>query len=148
MTERAEPKPPARLLRRWYVVVAAVLAGLVLVYTFAGFWLVPWLAKRELPRLIAEKPDLTAKLGEIRFNPFTLAIAANDFAIGTRDGKPMLGFDNAIMDLEWRSILRRAWVSHGRRIGLATGYSVPDTESTGSSPESIRFKPASARRRL
>jgi len=83
---------------------------LALAYTLIGFLLTPWIAKRELPRLVEEKLHHRARIGEIAFNPFTLTLRAGDFALEQMDGRPVLGFGNATVDIEWRSLLRRAWV--------------------------------------
>jgi hypothetical protein len=106
MTMQAEPKTRQRILRS-SCIVAAVLA---LAYTLTGFLFAPWIAKRELPRLVEEKLHYRARIGEIAFNPFTLTLRAGDFALEEMDGRPVLGLGNATLDIEWRSLLRRAWV--------------------------------------
>src|SRR5712691_11889167 len=106
MTMQAESNTRQRILRS-SCVVAAVLA---LAYTLIGFLLTPWIAKRELPRLVEEKLHYRARIGEIAFDPFTLTLRAGDFALEEMDGRPVLGFGNATVDIEWRSLLRRAWV--------------------------------------
>ena len=99
--------PTSRL--KWLLVpaIAAALAG---AYALAGFVLVPWLAGRELPRFAQEQLQHSARVGEIRFNPFTLKLHVRDFALETREGKPVLAFAEAVADLEWGSLARRAWL--------------------------------------
>src|ERR1700674_193859 len=106
MNVRAKLGPAWRMLR--IALVAA--AALLVVYALAGFLLVPWLAKRELPRLVEEQLQCRARIGEIAFNPFTLKLRADDFALEEKNGKPLLGFRQAAVDLEWSSLVRRAWV--------------------------------------
>ncbi len=101
---------PEQLLirrRRWPWGVAA---GLALAYLLAGFVFVPWLAKRELPRLVDENLHHRARIGGVAFNPFTLTLRATDFALEDKAGRPVLGFSAVTVDLEWRSLARRAWV--------------------------------------
>lgn len=90
--------------------IAVAAAALVAAYALAGFLLAPWLAQRELPRLLEQGLHQRARIGDISFNPFTLRLQAREFALETMQGRPLLGFADAVVDLEWRSLLRRAWV--------------------------------------
>jgi len=109
MNTSEKPQARAGVLRPRYLVPAAV-AALVLVYVLVGFLLAPWLAARELPRLVEEKLHHRASIGQIAFNPFTLVLNATAFSLRTAEGRPVLGFSEATVGLSWRSILRRAWV--------------------------------------
>ncbi len=102
-----EKKPPSRLLRlprKLALIAAAAAAALALLYTLGGFVLLPWYAQRELPRLLEQQLHRPAQIGAIRFNPFTLTLEANDFALTEQDGRPLVSFKHALIDLEWRSI--------------------------------------------
>ena len=81
---------------RWSVVVVALLA----LYAAAGFWGVPALVKRQLPRLAAEKLERPASVGEVRFNPFTLQLRARDVRLADTDGSPLLAIGAIGADLE------------------------------------------------
>lgn len=89
---------------------AAALASLLLAWTMIGFLFVPWYAQRELPRLAAEARGLDLRIGELTFNPFTLGVRVTDMSLRERSGQPLLGFAAVSADLEWRSLLRGAWV--------------------------------------
>src|SRR6476620_3611850 len=95
----------ARRWLRWGMVVAALLA----LYAIAGFWGVPRLVKSQLPRLAAERLERKASVGEVRFNPFTLRLQARDLQLADADGAPLLAVREIGADLEWRSLLDRAW---------------------------------------
>lgn len=95
----------ARHWLRWAVVVVALLA----LYAIAGFWGVPALLQRQLPRLAADRLERTASVGEVRFNPFTLRLQGRDLRLAERDGTPLLAIAAIGADLEWRSLLDRAW---------------------------------------
>jgi Domain of Unknown Function (DUF748) len=86
------------------------LAGLLVAYAFAGFFLVPWIARRELPRVLDEQLHLKARVGAISFNPISLTLRLSDFALEDREGHPLLGFKEGTVDLEWRSLPRFAVV--------------------------------------
>ncbi len=102
--------PPARSPRRKPLFLAAIAAALAAAYALAGFLLLPWLAQRELPRLVEQHLHQRARIGAISFNPFTLRLQARDFALETAAGRPLLGFADAVIDFEWYSLLRRAWL--------------------------------------
>ena len=105
--------PPAAP-RRWTrkLLIAAVIAPalLVLLYTLGGFVLLPWYAQRELPRLIDQQLHRHASVGEIKFNPFSLTLDIADFALKEKDGRPLVAFKHASVDVEWRSLAKRAVV--------------------------------------
>ena len=96
-------------MRKW-LLVPLIAAALAAAYGAAGFLLVPWLAGRELPRFAQEQLHHRARVGEIRFNPFTLRLQVSEFALETGEGKPVLAFAEAVADLEWQSLPRRAWM--------------------------------------
>jgi len=97
---------PSRFLR----LGGYALAGLVVVYALTGFFLVPWIAGRELPRVLEEQLHLKARVGAISFNPISLTLRLSDFALDDREGHPLLGFKEGVVDLEWRSLPRFAVV--------------------------------------
>lgn len=105
-------KNPLTGLRQYRFILntALVAAVVVLAYTLAGFLLVPWVAKRELPHYADEQFHRSARVGDIAFNPYTLTLRVRDFALAEKDGRPMLGLREARVDLEWRSLIRRAWM--------------------------------------
>ena len=90
-------------------IIAAVLV-LTLTYALTGFLLAPWIVKRELPRLVEEKLHCRARIGELTINPFKLSLRATNFSLEEMDGKPVIGFTDATIDLAWRSLLQRAWI--------------------------------------
>ena len=101
---------PSKVVARKGGLLLAIATALVVAYALAGFLLAPWIAMRELPRLAEEKLQHRARIGALGFNPFTLTLRARDFALQDRGGRPVLGFGEAAVDLEWRSLARRAWV--------------------------------------
>ena len=95
MNQQQQTRAPAR--RR--LLVSVVAAAFAVLYALAGFLLVPWLAERELPRFAEEQLHHRARIGAISFNPFTLRLHAREFALETRDGRPVLAFGEAVADL-------------------------------------------------
>jgi hypothetical protein len=107
----SDTKPARRRVLRIASIAALVVIALLLFYALAGFVVAPWYAKRELPRVAEDQLQRRAHVGNIRFNPFTLALRVSDFALEEMDGRPLLGFREASARLGWGSLVaRRGWV--------------------------------------
>ena len=147
-----EKKPASTLLglpRKLALIGAATVAALVLLYTVGGFVLLPWYAQRELPCLLEQQLHRPAKIGAIRFNPFTLTLEADDFALTEQDGRPLVSFKRALIDLEWRSIAQRAVVLGAIRlqtpavhIGIAADGSLNLAALGGKKADAAQAQPA------
>ena len=99
-----------RLTRRPVLVTLAVLAVLFLVYTLAGFLLVPRLIATYVPRYAQEQLRRRAQIGQVRVNPLLFKVDIRQFRLQETDGRPLLGFDRLFIDFElMRSIFRAAW---------------------------------------
>ena len=77
--------------RRWLVILA-VLVGLVGLYAAVGFLLVPRWTRSELVQLTARDFDRTLSIGDVSFNPFTWTLDIADFSLPDADGRPMISF--------------------------------------------------------
>ena len=96
--------------RRSVLVTLAVLAVLFLVYTLAGFFLVPRLVATYVPRYVAEQLKRRAEIGDVRVNPLLFKFEIKQFRLKEADGRPLLGFDRLFIDFElMKSIFRAAW---------------------------------------
>ena len=97
--------------QRWAVGTGCALAA----YSAAGFWLVPYVIKNQLPKFAEKELARQASIDDVRFNPFTLRLEADkiDFKeAASADGKtgaPLLSIGALAVQLEWKSIVRRAW---------------------------------------
>jgi uncharacterized protein involved in outer membrane biogenesis len=89
---------------------------LLLVYSLAGFFLVPWVAKRVLVSEVQNYVRLPTSLEELRFNPWTLAIEARGFAIREPDESVIVGFDRLFINIQTSSLFR--WALTFREITL------------------------------
>ncbi len=83
---------------------------LLSVYSLVGFFLVPWIAKRELPAFIEAQTGRSASFEEFRFNPYMLSAEATDFRLLESDSQPLISFDRLFVNLQLSSFLRRALV--------------------------------------
>jgi hypothetical protein len=97
--------------QRWAVGTGCALAA----YSAAGFWLVPYVIKNQLPKFAEKELARQASIDDVRFNPFTLRLEADKIAFKeapSADGKsgaPLLSIGALAVQLEWKSIVRRAW---------------------------------------
>lgn len=78
--------------RRGLRLTAAILGGLLILYTLAGFLLVPALARREFNAYVSRLPGVQLRLDAIRFNPFTLEARLQGLALQGPEHAPLAGF--------------------------------------------------------
>ena len=102
--------------KRW----GAGVAGAVGVYALAGGWLLPQVIKSELPKFVETELERKASIGDVSFNPFTLRLAARQFQLTEANGAPLFGVGALEVEMQWRSLLRRAWSFAGIRIVAPT----------------------------
>lgn len=99
-------KSLTRILRSRIFIVAA---ALVLAYTLFGFLLAPYLVSHYVPRIVQERLDKHAALGEVRINPYLFTFEANDLRLTQPDGRPMVEFKRLFLDFELKSLFKWAW---------------------------------------
>ena len=89
----------------------AILAlSLVFIYTFVGFFLVPYLIKAYAIPAIAEKLKRPVLVKEVQLNPFALSLRVTGFEIRESDQSALLGFDEFFINFQASSLIRRAYV--------------------------------------
>ncbi|KPJ77552.1 MAG: hypothetical protein AMJ54_07485 [Deltaproteobacteria bacterium SG8_13] len=103
-----DAKKPGR--KRWRVFVLFAAAGLLLLYSVAGFWIVPRVLTAKLPELIAAQLPVTAAVGEIHLNPFLLTVTASDVTVKGDDGDHLVGLKQLYANLQVSSLFRWAVV--------------------------------------
>ena len=94
-----------RRWRRWGVGVAGALG----VYALAGGWALPWLIKSQVPKFVETELERKASIGDVTVNPFTLRLEAKDLRLTEADGAPLFGVGALAVEMQWRSLVRRAW---------------------------------------
>jgi hypothetical protein len=91
--------------KRWVAGAALLLA----VYTLVGFWLVPLVIRSQVPKIGQTELKRQAAIGEVRFNPFTLRLEAQELRLAEADGSPLFAIGKLAVELQWQSLVRRAW---------------------------------------
>jgi len=105
--------PPGGALRRWlraHVRALAIIAGLLLLYTLAGFLLLPRIARNQAIGYVQHDLGRGLAIGSLSFNPFSLAIEIHDLALSEADGSPIASL--ALLRVQFSasaSLLHRAW---------------------------------------
>ncbi|MEV4782538.1 DUF748 domain-containing protein [Burkholderia sp. LMU1-1-1.1] len=85
------------------------MAGAVGVYALAGGWALPWLIKSQVPKFAETELERKASIGDVSFNPFTLRLEAKDVRLTEANGAPLFGVGALVVEMQWRSLVRRAW---------------------------------------
>ena len=93
--------------RKWAIWLGA-LAALYIVYLLAGFYLAPGLIKSQATQWVKTNLNKDLTIGEIRFNPFTLALDANDIAIPGPNG-PMVALGHLRVGFSLISVFQEAY---------------------------------------
>src|ERR1700686_4666017 len=98
---------------RWlraHVLALGIAAGVLVLYTLAGFLLVPRIARHAAINYVQHDLGRHLTIGSLGFNPFTLAAEIREFALAEADGSPIASF--ALLRIKFSatsSLLHRAW---------------------------------------
>jgi hypothetical protein len=94
-----------------------VLATLLLLYTLAGFLLVPRLARNAIIQYVQKDLGRHASIGQLSFNPFTFAVEIHQFALVEADDRPIASFDLLRVSASLSaSLFNRAWTLNEVRL--------------------------------
>ena len=93
------------LLGKPFLIVVAALV----VYTLAGFFLAPYLVKRQLTTYVSEDLGRRLSIKDVSINPYALTLEVSGLALQESDGAPILSFDGFIGNFELKSLFRWAW---------------------------------------
>jgi hypothetical protein len=88
------PRIPTKI--KIAVFVAASLLG---IYILLGFFLIPTLIKSQLPALIQQETGRKTSVATVRFDPFSLQLRLQGFALQEPDGQQFVGFDELFIDI-------------------------------------------------
>jgi len=104
-TDAPSARPRRPRWRRWAIALAACFAF----YAGLGFWAVPALIERFLPQYAQEELKRTARVAQVRINPFLLTLEVKDFKLDEASGEPIAAVGRLFVDLELKSLWRWAW---------------------------------------
>jgi hypothetical protein len=91
---------------RRYLIGAAILLVLVAAYAAAGFFAVPYFARKAAVDFVHTHYGRTLTIGQVRCNPFTLTFDVSGVVLPDADGRPMLAFEHLHVALQLASLWR------------------------------------------
>src|SRR6476646_634157 len=91
-------------------ILLGVCAFVLAAYAIAGFFVVPRVARSQIEAFVAGTLHRKITIGEIRFNPFSLAADISELRLTEADGTPLVGFRHLRVNAEVASLWRRALV--------------------------------------
>ncbi len=83
--------------------------ALAIIWLAGGLFGVPALLKWQLPQQVERQLGATLTLGEVYFNPLTLALEVNDVGLSTVREGTLMSAGKLRADLEMSGLFRRAW---------------------------------------
>ncbi len=97
-------------LRRIKRIVIAIFVALVL-YTLAGFVIVPMVLKSVLPEKLSDLLHRPVSVSAIHLNPYTLTVSIDNFEIRKKSApSAFVSFGRLFVDVQWRSLFDRGLV--------------------------------------
>jgi len=97
-----------------------IVVMLIVLYTFIGFILAPFLIERYLPGMFGRRFNSDVSLSNVKVNPFALSLEATDFHIKENSGRPISGFQRLYANFQLSSIFR--WALTFDEIALDAPY--------------------------
>ena len=94
---------------RKYQKSLGITAGLVVAYTLAGFFLAPWLVKRNAVAAVQEIYGSELRLEKVVVNPYILSLRVDGLAIDDPGGEPFARVAQIYVNFQLSSLLRWAW---------------------------------------
>ncbi|HEX7619229.1 MAG TPA: DUF748 domain-containing protein [Verrucomicrobiae bacterium] len=95
--------PRKRRLTIWTV-------GLLLIYTVAGFLILPPIVRSVAAKQISKQLDREVSIEKIKINPFAFSTTIRGLLIKDKDGEPFVAWDEVYVNLQLSSLLGHAWV--------------------------------------
>jgi len=99
-------------MRRFFRPIPLAISALtlLLVYTLAGFFLVPYMIKAKVLPAVSDQLRRPVIVKEVEFNPFVLSLKMTEFEIQEQDATPLIGFQEFFINFQTSSLFRRAYV--------------------------------------
>ncbi|MGO1501239.1 MAG: DUF748 domain-containing protein [Marinobacter sp.] len=79
---------------------------LIVLYSLAGFLLLPWWLKRALPDQLEQKMGWQTEFDDISSNPFALSVEALSLSAQDGDNEKVIGFDRLYLNLNFFDLVR------------------------------------------
>ena len=100
----APENPQSKRLRK----IGLILGSFYLFYALVGFFAVPAVVKSQLAAVAKDTLHREASVGNVSFNPLTLALGVDDFQLDDPDGKKFISFEHFFVDFQLSTLVRGA----------------------------------------
>jgi hypothetical protein len=126
---RADESTVARLLRQYRRPIR-VIAAILIVYALAGFFLAPWLVKKNVIDIVADTMGAELRLEKVAINPFVLSLRVDGLAMEDPEGSPFLRVRQVFVNFQLSSLFRWAWTFDEVRIDAPELYLARASDGT------------------
>ena len=91
--------------RRWLIGIAAA----VLIYALLGFFLAPWLVKKNAIEAVDENLNAGLRIEKVAINPFVMSLRIDGLELDAANGEPVLRIEQIFTNFQLSSLFRWAW---------------------------------------
>ena len=116
----------ARLLRKYRRAIG-IFAAVFSVYALAGFFLVPWLVKKNAVEIVADTIGAELRIENVAVNPFVLSLQVDGVALDDPSGAPVLRVHQIFVNFQLSSLFRWAWTFDEVRIDAPEAFLARDS---------------------
>lgn len=74
--------------------------SVLVLYSLIGFFLLPWLAERQLVNTLNERLGVKASIDQIHFNPYTFEATVDQLQLTTEQDEPLAAWDKLYLNLQ------------------------------------------------
>ena len=115
-----------KLLRKYRRAIG-IFAAVLSVYALAGFFLVPWLIKKNAVEIVADTIGAELRIEKVAVNPFVLSLQVDGVALDDPSGAPVLRVHQIFVNFQLSSLLRWAWTFDEVRIDAPEAFLARDS---------------------
>jgi hypothetical protein len=105
-----------------------ILVGLLVIYSLAGFLLVPWVLKSQLEKRLPGLTQRNATVRQVKFNPWALSLTIRGLELTEPDGRRFAGWEEFYVNFQLSSLFRWAWTFREIRLQEPFGEVVLDRD--------------------
>ena len=115
-----------KLLRKYRRAIG-IFAAVLSVYALAGFFLVPWLIKKNAVEIVADTIGAELRIEKVAVNPFVLSLQVDGVALDDPSGAPVLRVHQIFVNFQLSSLFRWAWTFDEVRIDAPEAFLARDS---------------------
>jgi outer membrane protein OmpA-like peptidoglycan-associated protein len=86
-----------------------IIGALIILYSAAGFFLLPYLIQRYIPEMLKKRLGVEASLQEVKINPFAMTLEVKGFQMKESSGSALAGFQRLYVNFQASSLFRWAY---------------------------------------